>query len=469
MRQHSRLVRGQLIAFAILTVIGLAVMSVGYVQLPAMVGLGRYRVNVELASSGGLYPTANVSYRGNDVGKVTAVLLTPNGVTAQLSIDSRVGIPADANVAVRAVSAIGEQYVDLVPPDRPSGSARGKLRDGSVIPVERTSLPRDVGALLDQVDRLLTSVADTRLRELIDSAFVAFDGAGEDLARLIDSLSLLVGQAQQHTPQIRDLLDKSGPLLDTQNQTSTEIRSWTHNLMVVTDELRRHDPALGRLLHDTPSAAQRAEATFTDLKPTLPLLLANLGSVGQVGVTYHAGLEQILLVYPQLIAALLTVVRGPLEYGAMTDFMLGLNDPPGCLTGFLPPGQWRSPAASDAPDIPGDLYCKVAQNAKEAVRGIRNTPCADVAGKRAPTPRLCHDPNGYLPEGDNPPSSDPHPVAPASSPDGGSSDPPPVVLRNYQLGDDTFVAPDGRTYRQGDVAPDGSGTVPSSWQALFVK
>lgn len=467
MRQHSRLVRGQLIAFAILTVIGLVVMAVGYVQLPAMFGLGRYRVDVMLASSGGLYPTANVSYRGNDVGKVTSVQLTPTGVTVHLSIDSRVSIPADANVAVRAVSAIGEQYVDFLPPDNPRGGPRGKLRDGSVIPSERTSVPRDVGALLDQVDRLLTSVADTRLRELIDAAFVAFDGAGEDLARLVDSLSLLVGQAQQHTPQIRDLLDKSGPLLDTQNQTSSEIRSWTHDLMVVTDELRRHDPALGRLLHDTPPAAQRAQDTFTALKPTLPLLLANLGSVGQVGVTYHAGLEQILVVYPQLIAALLTVVRGPIEYGAMTDFMLGLNDPPGCLTGFLPPGQWRSPAVSDAPDIPGDLYCKVAQNANEAVRGIRNTPCADVPGKRAPTPRLCHDPAGYVPEGDNPPIGQSPPVAPASA--GGSADPPPVVLRNYQRGDDTFVAPDGRTYRQGDVGPDGSGTVPSSWQELFVK
>ena len=44
-----------------------------YMQLPTLLGIGRMTVTVELPTSGGLYRFANVTYRGVQVGKVTAV------------------------------------------------------------------------------------------------------------------------------------------------------------------------------------------------------------------------------------------------------------------------------------------------------------------------------------------------------------------------------------------------------------
>ncbi|WP_414859071.1 MCE family protein [Nocardia terpenica] len=184
-------------------------MAGSYVHLPAMVGIGRYRVTVQLAATGGLYPTANVAYRGTNVGKVDEVRLTPDGVDARLSINSDYKIPSDVDAYVKSVSAVGEQYVDLVPVDHPRG---GNLRNGSVIAVQRTRLPQDVGAMLDQADRLLASVQNTKLRQLIDDAFVAFNGAGPDLQKFIDSASLLVQEAQANTQQTKDLLNKIGPV-----------------------------------------------------------------------------------------------------------------------------------------------------------------------------------------------------------------------------------------------------------------
>ena len=52
-------------------------------------------------------------------------------------------------------------------------------------------------------------------------------------------------------------------------------------------------------------------------------------------------------------------VRGPVEYGAMVDFMVETNDPPACFTGFLPPEQRRGGGEVSVPPTPGDLYCKV--------------------------------------------------------------------------------------------------------------
>ncbi|WP_405488464.1 MCE family protein [Nocardia sp. NBC_00511] len=461
----SRFVKVQLAIFSVLTIIGLTVMGGSYVKIPAMFGIGRYGVTVQLAATGGLYPTANVAYRGTNVGKVSDVKLTPAGVDAKLSIDSDYKIPTDVTAYVKSVSAIGEQFVDLVPADNPKG---GNLHDGSVITVDQTKLPQDVGAMLDQADRLLSTVADTKLQEVINDAFVAFNGAGPDLQRFIDSASLLVQEAKGNTDATKDLLDKIGPLLDTQNQTSDDVRGWTKDLATVTDQLRQHDPSLKAILQQAPSTLQKVNATFQDLKPTLPIMLANMLSVGQVGMTYHAGLEQILVLYPPLLSGLLTAIRGPVQNGAMVDFMLGLNDPPGCTTGFLPASERRSPADLSEIQTPANMYCKVPQNAKEAVRGIRNTPCVDVPGKRAPTPELCHDPNGYQPEGDNPPFGAPNPVDNNGQPlDKVLGDQHAPFIAHEDPGTGTFVGPDGHVYRRGDVNADGSTKVPSSWQQLL--
>ncbi|MEU4646456.1 MlaD family protein [Nocardia fluminea] len=459
----TRFVRAQLAIFAVLTVIGLVVMGGAYVQVPAMLGIGRYAVTVQLAATGGLYPTANVSYRGQNIGKVEAVRLTTAGVEADLSIDSDYKVPADSSAWVRSVSAIGEQYVDLVPTDQP---ADGNLRDGSVIPESRTHLPQDVGAMLDQADKLLATVADTRLRQVIDEAFLAFNGAGPDLQRFIDSAALLVQQAESDIEPTKKLLDQIGPLLDTQTRSADDIRSWTADLATLTDQLREHDPALRSLLNNGPSAMETVTEQFQAMRPTLPLLASNLVSLGQVGVIYNASVEQLLVVFPPLIAALRTAIRGPAKYGVMVDFMTVVHDPPACTTGFLPADQRREPSDLTPMDTPPGLYCKVPQDSNIEVRGIRNTPCMEFPGVRAPTPELCR--TGFVPEGNNPPFGPVQPVAPASAPAGASTGAvTPAAARPYDPSTGSYLGTDGRTYRQGDIAEDGSGTVPASWQAML--
>ncbi|MEU4812378.1 MlaD family protein [Nocardia fluminea] len=459
----TRFVRAQLAIFAVLTVIGLVVMGGAYVQVPAMLGIGRYAVTVQLAATGGLYPTANVSYRGQNIGKVEAVRLTTAGVEADLSIDSDYKVPADSSAWVRSVSAIGEQYVDLVPTDQP---ADGNLRDGSVIPESRTHLPQDVGAMLDQADKLLATVADTRLRQVIDEAFLAFNGAGPDLQRFMDSAALLVQQAESDIEPTKKLLDQIGPLLDTQTRSADDIRSWTADLATLTDQLREHDPALRSLLNNGPSAMETVTEQFQALRPTLPLLASNLVSLGQVGVIYNASVEQLLVVFPPLIAALRTAIRGPAKYGVMVDFMTVVHDPPACTTGFLPADQRREPSDLTPMDTPPGLYCKVPQDSNIEVRGIRNTPCMEFPGVRAPTPELCR--TGFVPEGNNPPFGPVQPVAPASAPAGASTGAvTPAAARPYDPSTGSYLGTDGRTYRQGDIAEDGSGTVPASWQAML--
>lgn len=462
-----RFVRGQLAVFLVLTVIGVVVMAAVYVQLPAMVGIGRYQVTVRLAASGGLYPHANVTYRGSNIGKVTDLHLTPDGVDATLSIDSDRTVPADVRAAVRSVSAIGEQYVDLVPTDTAGSGRAPALSNGTVIPVEHTSLPPDVGPLLDQSDRLLAGLGKTRLRTVIDEAFRAFDGSGPDLQRFLDSAHLLVQEADAASGPTKALIDQVGPLLDTQLDSSDAIRAWTKDLARVTDQIRAKDPQLRAVLDKSPGAIDVTTATFRDLRPTLPLLLANLVSVGQVSTTYLPGTEQILVIFPPLIRALMqSLAGGPLDQGAMVDFFLETNDPPACTTGFLPKEQWRSPALLDTPPTPDNLFCKVGPNSPIAVRGVHNMPCMEVPGKRAPSPEACRNGLPYRPA-TNPPFGAPQPDPNPGTGVQPSSYRPATAARPYDPGTGIFIGTDGRTYSQPGVAPGGGARTPKDWKTLM--
>lgn len=90
----NRWIKTQLAIFGIVTVTAGAVMIFGYIDVPAMLGVGRYTVTMQLPSAGGLYEGANVTYRGTEVGRVRAVRLTDDGVQAELSLRSDVQIPS---------------------------------------------------------------------------------------------------------------------------------------------------------------------------------------------------------------------------------------------------------------------------------------------------------------------------------------------------------------------------------------
>lgn len=396
----DRLAKIQLSIFAVITVITLSVMAIFYLRLPATFGIGTYGVSADFVAGGGLYKNANVTYRGVAVGRVESVGLNPNGVTAHMRLNSGTAIPSNVTATVRSVSAIGEQYIDLVPPENPSST---KLRNGFRIQRQNTRIGQDVADLLRQAETLLGSLGDTRLRELLHEAFIATNGAGPELARLIESARLLVDEANANYPQVSQLIDQAGPFPQAQIRAGGDIKSLADGLARFTWQLRAADPRLRDTLADAPDAIDEANTAFSGIRPSFPALAASLANLGRVGVIYHKSIEQLLVVFPALFAAIITSAGGvPQDEGAKLDFKIDLHDPPPCMTGFLPPPLVRSPADESVREIPRDMYCKTAQNDPSTVRGARNYPCQEFPGKRAPTVQLCRDPRGYVPVGTNP-------------------------------------------------------------------
>lgn len=472
----------QLAVLVVVTLTASSVLTLGYLRLPRLLfGAGYYEVTVQLPAAGGLYDRGNVTYLGVEVGQVKDVRLSTGGVEALLSLKSSVDIPSDLDAEVHSQTAVGEQYVELVPRNNTSPP----LKNGDVIALDRTSVPPDINDLLDATNRGLQAIPRDNLKTVIDESYTAFNGLGPELARLVKGSTAVAIDARNNLSELTNLTDNVAPLLDTQTETSDSVQAWAAHLATITSGLQAKDDDFGGLLRDGSGAADEVRQLLDRVQPTLPILLANLTSVAPVLITYQASIEQLLVLVPlavQVIQGASVADKGSNSpyRGLNLNFSLNLNLPPPCTTGFLPHQQMRSVSEQDYPDRPeGDLYCRIPQDAMFNVRGARNLPCITRPGKRAPTVKLCESEENYVPLNDGfnwkgdpnatlsgqgipqlPPGESPPPEAvPAQTP-------PPIAAAQYDPATGQYIGPDGKTYTHGDLNQNAPSE--KTWQNMLL-
>ena len=398
----TRFIRMQLIVFAVLTVTALVALGWYYLRIPSQLGVGQYRLVAELPASGGLYRTSNVTYRGIQIGRVTKVEPTKNGVRATLTIDSRYKIPIDASANVHSVSAIGEQYLDLVSTGNP-----GKFFEPGQT-ITKGTVPSEIGPALDAANRGLSVLPKRKIASLLDETAQAVGGLGPALQRLVDSTQSIVGDFQANISDVNDIIENSAPIIDSQVDSGDSIERWSHNLDVLTAQAAQNDQHVQSILAKAAPTADQVNEVFGDVRESLPQTLANLEIVADMLKRYNKGVEQLMVFLPEIAAVGQTLVASA-PGSVLMGFNLSINNPPPCMTGFLPASQWRSPAETSMAPLPSGTYCKIPQDTPaNVVRGARNYPCVDVPGKRAATPRECRDNKPYVPLGTNPWFGDPN-------------------------------------------------------------
>src|SRR5262249_32049379 len=143
---------------------------------------------------------------------------------------------------------------------------------------------------------------EQRLHDLLDETSRGLAGEEFDLQSIVDSASKVIGDVNPVGDRARSLLQDSAPLLDSQDQSADAIRIWTRSLVGGTDQLVANDQRVRTLLENGPGFAQEVAGLLEQLRPTVPILLANLITVGQLAVTYNPGLEQALVLLPPVVS-----------------------------------------------------------------------------------------------------------------------------------------------------------------------
>jgi phospholipid/cholesterol/gamma-HCH transport system substrate-binding protein len=360
--------RIKLAVFAVLSVLIVAYTGIHYANLGRYVGMpDHYVVRLQLAQAGGIFPNADVTYRGVSVGRVGAVRLTATGVEADLNIsDSAPPIPARLRAAVADLSAVGEQYVDL----RPDSTSGPYLTAGSVIPERDTQLPLPVTSLLTSLNTLATSLPLGTLRTLLDEMATGLQGQGAGLASIIDGNHALVQALSATTNQTITLITSSKSVLATQIAESGELDSFASSAELLARQLKATDPDLRKLIVAGPQAGAQVADLLADTNPGLATLIANLLTTSEVTLTRGQALDELLSVLPADIAAGSTVITNK---GANFGMALTFFNPLPCTAGYggtvyrngldtSPPPPLNTSAACTEPASEGD------------VRGAANAP-----------------------------------------------------------------------------------------------
>ncbi|WP_371502345.1 MCE family protein [Kitasatospora sp. NBC_00374] len=373
------------LAFLAVAVLVLGFIAVEHADLGQYVGLrDYYRVDVELDRTGGLFEHADVTYRGVSVGRVGHLGLTADGVRAELRISgSAPRIPSRLKAVVANLSAVGEQYLDL----RPSTDQPPYLADGSTIARADTATPAPVTDMLTHVDALVGSVPLQSLRTVVDEFGRAFNGQADNLQALLDGGGRLVDAASAALPATTRLVVDSETVLRTQNDEADAIRAFATGARELAGQLVRSDPDLRRVIATGPQAAAQVGALVKDLDPGLSVLLANLLTTAELGVTRQHGIEELLVRLPAVAAAGSTAVDAD---GAHLGMAVTFFSPLPCTTGYAGTTYRNGLDTGPAPAFNTAAGCTAPASSGSSVRGSGNAPKGGVPTPVAPATAAPH-------------------------------------------------------------------------------
>lgn len=325
----TRSTRLKLLAFALVAVLALGYAGFHYANLGRYFGArGYYVVHLELADGGGIYPNADVVYRGVPVGRVGDLRITANGIEADLDIsDATPPIPARLHAAVADLSAVGEEYVDL----RPQASGGPYLADGSVLPQRDSQLPLPVTSLLTSINSLSTSLPLGSLRTLTNELATGFAGQGSNLQSMVDGNGALVRAAYATLPQTRMLIRDGRTVLTTQIAEADSLDAFGQNSLLLARQIAGTNSSLQKLISAGPQAAGQVADLLAQSNPSLAVLIANLLTTSEVTLTRGKALDELLSVLPADVAIGSTVINNK---GAKFGIALTFFTPLPCTTGY---------------------------------------------------------------------------------------------------------------------------------------
>ncbi|GAA2734482.1 MCE family protein [Actinocorallia aurantiaca] len=244
--------------------------------LPIRFGEDFIEVKADFASSPGLRSGLEVDYLGVPIGSVESVELRPGRVTVTLLVEQGRKVPNTVTAQVLRKSAVGEPYVELAPPS--SGPIATALKDGDVIPVERTDSTVQYQKLFDSAGRMLRSIDPADLKTLTRELAVGLDGRGQQLHDALADLDHLTGAIADQAGVLDALSVQLTALAGTLSDKRTQLASGMNDLALFTSTLSGDSKKIDSLLDNGPNLMQQVNALLKEVRPGLRCVLTAAGT-----------------------------------------------------------------------------------------------------------------------------------------------------------------------------------------------
>ncbi len=300
---------------ALITSCGVLQGGLQSVPLPggADTGADPYRVTAEFSDVLELVPQSLVKVNDVSVGAVREITLAPDTWHAMvtLELNRTVELPANAVARVRTTSLLGEKFVDLAAPT--AEPPRGKLVDGDLIPLPRTSRATDVEEVLGALSLLLNGGGVDQIRTIATELNAALSGHEPQLRALLEDLNTLVSGLDARKGEINRALDAlnrlSATLVRQRGQIATALDGLAPGLKVLADQRTHLTGTLQALDRLSVVATDTINRSRDDLIADLQLLRPTLQQLANAGQDLPNALE-LIATYPFTDGAVREVFKG---------------------------------------------------------------------------------------------------------------------------------------------------------------
>ena len=326
----------------------------------------RYAVNAIFPDSGGVFTNQEVTYRGVTVGQVGEMNIVEEGVEIELLIRKGVDIPReDVEARVMFKSAVGEQFVDLLP----SQDDPPFLENGDKIPIEQTSIPVSTQELLTTLEAVLQGVPPEDLKGAIDALGIGLTGTGPDIATILESTADLAELFAARAPEFEGILRQGTEVGDAFLRSRADFITAIRELVTVSDSLSGSTGSLEDLLRNTNTSSDEFLALMRADRAAVNEFLIDFGAVNDLQAEHADDIGRLLLHLPTALGRINKAFEpdtGLVRFGLVTD-----TANPACSYGT----SRRSPEDRSERRPPKNLRCGT-EGGRQAAAGTS----ADTSG-----------------------------------------------------------------------------------------
>lgn len=252
-----------------------------------------------------IYPGDDVRVSGIKVGTISAI--RPEGTRSRMTmhVDHGVLIPADAKAVIVAQNLIAARYVQLSPAYRSSGST---MRDGAVIPLERTAIPVEWDEVKDQLMRLATElgpnskVSTPSAARFIDSAANALGGNGDKLRQTLAELSGVGRVLADGSGNIVEIIKNLQTFVSVLRDSNEQLVLFNNQLATLSSVLDDNKSELDAALTNLSQAVGEVQRFIAGTRDKTSEQVARLADLTRILVDNKMAVKNILHVMPNALA-----------------------------------------------------------------------------------------------------------------------------------------------------------------------
>jgi phospholipid/cholesterol/gamma-HCH transport system substrate-binding protein len=228
-----------------------------------------------------LEPGSKVKLRGVDIGMVAAVSGGRDNVAMKLELDpdQMQYIPANVEPEIKATTAFGNKFVDLVYPSDPSPQ---RLAPGEHLKVRDVST--EVNTVFENLVSLLNQIDPAKINAVLSTLAEGLGGQGERIGEAISAADRVLKDVNPRSETIREDFQALGAFSDTYGEAAPDLIKTLDAISTTSITLTEHQKDLDSLLLSAiglsnsgiellgPNKETLKEAINT-LEPTTALLL----------------------------------------------------------------------------------------------------------------------------------------------------------------------------------------------------